>query len=149
MAVLVQELSPNAVSFVLHTQSPIRGAKSVQVELCVGLGDTLASGVDGTPWRFEIDRSTGAVDVLAYANHSTSMRCRYGAPTHGKVTNEAVDYSRQELSASEEARTRLAASLLSIATELELDLGCAQDVEGGVCGDDIVIVQTRPQPITR
>ena len=149
MAVLVQELSPNAVSFVLHTQSPIRGAKSVQAELCVGLGDTLASGVDGTPWRFEIDRSTGAVDVLAYANHSTSMRCRYGAPTHGKVTNEAVDYSRQELSTSEEARTRLAASLLSIATELELDLGCAQDVEGGVCGDDIVIVQTRPQPITR
>ena len=150
MAVLVQELSPNAVSFVLHTQSPFRGAKSVQAELCVGLGETLASGVDGTPWRIEIDRSTGAVDVLAYANLSTALRSRYGAPTHGKVTTESVDYTRQDLSTSESARARIGERLLKIATELEFSLGCAQDVEGGLLSNgDVVIVQSRPQPITR
>ena len=149
MAVLAQELSPNALSFVLHTQSPIRGAKSVQAEVCVGLGETLASGIDGTPWRFEIDRATGAVDVLAYANHASSLRCRYGAPTFGKVKMESVDYSRQELSTNADARARLGRRLLKAAIELETALGAAQDVEGGVLGDDeaVIIVQSRPQPI--
>ena len=147
MAVLAQEVSPNTLSFVLHTQSPIRGARCVQAEICVGLGETLASGVDGTPWRLEIDRASRDVDVMAYANHGTAFRCRYGAPTFGKVTVEAVDYTRQELSTDANARARLGERLLKVATELESTLGCAQDVEGGFRGDELVIVQSRPQPM--
>jgi hypothetical protein len=38
---------------------------------------------------------------------------------------------------------------LKAAIELETALGAAQDVEGGVLGDDeaVIIVQSRPQPI--
>ena len=147
MAVLAQELSPNTLSFVLHTRSPIRGARCVQAEVCVGLGETLANGVDGTPWRLEIDRTSGDVTATAYANHGTAFRCRYGAPTFGKVTVEAVDYTRQELSTDASARARLGERLLNLATELESTLGCAQDVEGGFRGDELIIVQSRPQPM--
>lgn len=147
MAVLAQELSPNTLSFVLHTRSPIRGARCVQAEVCVGLGETLANGVDGTPWRLEIDRTSGDVTATAYANHGTALRCRYGAPTFGKVTVEAVDYTRQELSTDASARARLGERLLNLATELETTLGCAQDVEGGFRGDELIIVQSRPQPM--
>jgi len=146
MAVFAQEMSPNAMSFVLHTRSPIRGAESVQAELCVGLGETLASGTDGTPWRFEIDRETGKVDVLAYANHSSSLRARDTPPDAGRVCAECVDYSRQELSTSAAARNAIGKKLLDVANALELSLGAAQDVEGGFRGGDVVVVQSRPQP---
>jgi len=145
MAVFAQELSPNALSFVLHSQSPVRGSGSVQAELCVGLGETLASGVDGTPWRLEIDRETGRVSTLAYANHSTALRCRYSAPTFGRVTTESIDYTRQELSVDDAKRDAIGKRLARIAVELETAFGSAQDIEGGLCGDEIVVVQSRPQ----
>ena len=146
MAVFAQEMSANALSFVLHTQSPIRGKTSVQAELCVGLGETLANGTDGTPWRFEIDRNTGKVDVLAYANHATSLRSRATPPNAGQVVVECVDYTRQDLSTSIDARNAIGKKLLEIANTLESELGSAQDVEGGFLGDDVVVVQSRPQP---
>jgi phosphoglucan,water dikinase len=145
MAVFAQELSPNALSFVLHSQSPVRGSESVQAELCVGLGETLASGVDGTPWRLEIDRDTGEVSTMAYANHSTATRCRYSAPTYGRVTTESIDYTRQELSVDDAKRDEIGKKLARVAVELETAFGSAQDIEGGLCGDEIVVVQARPQ----
>lgn len=145
MAVFAQELSPNALSFVLHSQSPVRGSRSVQAELCVGLGETLASGVDGTPWRLEIDRETGEVSTMAYANHSTALRCRYSAPTYGRVTTESIDYTRQELSVNGGKRDEIGKKLARVAVELENAFGSAQDIEGGLCGDEIVVVQSRPQ----
>lgn len=60
MAVLIQEqLSPDT-SFVLHTASPLGGDADVLVaELAVGLGETLASGTRGSPWRLAVDKASG------------------------------------------------------------------------------------------
>jgi len=60
MAVLVQQqLSPD-LSFVLHTVSPLDGDKdTMYAELAVGLGETLASGTRGSPWRLAVNKSTG------------------------------------------------------------------------------------------
>ncbi len=65
MAVLVQQqLSPD-LSFVLHTVSPLDGDKdTMYAELAVGLGETLASGTRGSPWRLAVNKSTGAVRVV-------------------------------------------------------------------------------------
>ena len=60
MAVLVQkQLSPD-LSFVLHTVSPLDGDKdTMYAELAVGLGETLASGTRGSPWRLAVNKSSG------------------------------------------------------------------------------------------
>lgn len=65
MAVLVQkQLSPD-LSFVLHTVSPLDGDKdTMYAELAVGLGETLASGTRGSPWRLAVNKSTGRGSII-------------------------------------------------------------------------------------
>ena len=61
MAVLVQQQVSPDLSFVLHTVSPLDADKNVMyAELAVGLGETLASGTRGSPWRLAVNKSTGA-----------------------------------------------------------------------------------------
>jgi len=60
MAVLVQQQISPDLSFVLHTVSPLDGDKdTMYAELAVGLGETLASGTRGSPWRLAVNKSTG------------------------------------------------------------------------------------------
>lgn len=60
MAVLVQEqLDPN-FSFVLHTSSPLDKDENIlYAEIAVGLGETLASGTRGSPWRLSVNKTSG------------------------------------------------------------------------------------------
>ena len=64
IAVVVQkQLSPD-LSFVLHTVSPLDGDKdTMYAELAVGLGETLASGTRGSPWRLAVSKSSGGLHV--------------------------------------------------------------------------------------
>ncbi|KAG2449840.1 hypothetical protein HYH02_005363 [Chlamydomonas schloesseri] len=74
MAVLVMEMVAPDLSFVLHTARPRDGNDKVLLaEVAPGQGETLASGVRGTPWRFEVEKASGKVDTLAYANFSTAL----------------------------------------------------------------------------
>jgi hypothetical protein len=74
MAVLVQELLFPTYSFVLHTASPLNGNPlAAEVEIAAGLGETLASGKRGSAWRLEINKSTGEVKTLAFANFSEAL----------------------------------------------------------------------------
>ena len=57
-----------------------------------------------------------------------------------------MDYSKQELSTSEEKRAEVGEKLAAAGVDLEEAFGGPQDVEGALVGNDIFIVQTRPQP---
>ncbi|KAL2520078.1 Phosphoglucan [Forsythia ovata] len=71
MAVLVQEMLSPELSFVLHTLSPTdKNDNLVEGEVAPGLGETLASGTRGTPWRLSIGKFDGSVRTLAFANFS-------------------------------------------------------------------------------
>ena len=66
--------SLSQVSFVLHTARPSdANANVVLVEAAPGQGETLAAATSGTPWRFEVDKTTGGVDTLAFANFSRAL----------------------------------------------------------------------------
>jgi hypothetical protein len=55
MAVLIQELVAPELSFVLHTAHPLsRDPNLLVAEIAVGHGETLASGMRGTPWRLQV-----------------------------------------------------------------------------------------------
>ena len=148
MAVLVQELLSPELSFVLHTVSPIDQDKNVvQAEIAVGLGETLASGTRGTPWRLAANKFDGTVTTLAFANFSEQLMVQDGAnEADGSVVKAVVDYSSQALSADPEFRTRIGQKLAAVGYFLENHFGVPQDIEGCVIGNNVFIVQTRPQP---
>ena len=143
MAVLVQEMVPVEHCFVLHTAAPGR-PEAVLAEVAVGLGETLASGTQGAGWRLEAD-SAGKVRTLSFANLSSALLPRGPG---GEVRPTVVDYSAQPLSGAPEARQHLGARLGAVGRALQGELGCAQDVEGGVVADGrLFVVQSRPQPM--
>ncbi|XP_020589968.1 phosphoglucan, water dikinase, chloroplastic-like [Phalaenopsis equestris] len=147
MAVLVQQmLSPN-LSFVLHTVNPLEhDPRHVMIEIASGLGETLASGTRGVPWRLSSDKFDGKVDTIAFANFSEELLVLDSGPADGEVARFVVDYSKKPLTIDPIYRRQLGQRLCAVGFFLEQKFGCPQDVEGCVVGNDIFIVQTRPQP---
>ncbi|KAL4433837.1 hypothetical protein ABPG75_000278 [Micractinium tetrahymenae] len=176
MAVVVQQqLSPD-LCFVLHTRHPVTGdANVLSAELAPGLGEILAAGTRGSPWRLEAHKASSSVTTAAFANFSRAflppgaaeeLRAGNGAvyappssmgeigggtavaaaPPAAALHLQVVDYSRQPMSASSEVREGVARRLLAVAAVLENEFGAAQDVEGCFVGNQLYVVQTRPQP---
>ncbi|KAL3845584.1 hypothetical protein ACJIZ3_002987 [Penstemon smallii] len=147
MAILVQEMLSPDLSFVLHTLSPTdKNHNLVEAEIAPGLGETLASGTRGTPWRLSSGKFDGIVTTLAFANFSKELVVRGGGPADGKVFELTVDYSKKPLTVDPVFRQQLGQRLGAVGFFLEQKFGCAQDVEGCLVGKDVFIVQTRPQP---
>lgn len=147
MAVLVQEMLQPDLSFVLHTISPVdHDPKLVEAEVAPGLGETLASGTRGTPWRLSCHKLDGKVTTLAFANFSEELMVLNSGPTDGEMSRRTVDYSKKPLSVDATFREQFGQRLAAIGQYLEQKFGSAQDVEGCLVGPDIFIVQSRPQP---
>ena len=161
MAVIVQEMAPAALSFVLHTRAPGGGSggggeeeekktkELLAAEVAVGAGEALASAERGSPWRLSVDRATGAVEVSSFANLSRALLP--SSSGNASLSWRCVDYSRQPLSLDPAARERLARKLLAAGLALEASFGGPQDVEGCLPAGleeegRIWIVQARPQP---
>ncbi len=146
MAVLVQEFVAPDLSFIMHTTNPLSGNRSeVLTELAVGLGETLASAaLPGTPYRMLCHRPVGGGELLACATFGAALR---PAPGDGEETvlSERLDYSKVPLSADRNVARRLGERLAAIAAFLEDKLGRPQDVEGVCVGEEIYVVQSRPQ----
>ncbi|WOL14412.1 hypothetical protein Cni_G23192 [Canna indica] len=147
MAILVQEMLFPDLSFVLHTVSPSNhDAMLVEAEIAPGLGETLASGTRGTPWRLSSGKVDGSVKTLAFANFSEELLVLNSGPADGEVIHLTVDYSKKPLTTDPIFRRQIGQRLCAIGFFLEQIFGGPQDVEGCLVGKDIFIVQTRPQP---
>ncbi len=143
MAVLIQELIDPDYSFVMHTVNPISGNKDeVYIEMAVGLGEVLASAaIRGTPYRLVVDKKSGAIRMLAFADFSVALRVESG----GGIRPVPVDYSQIGLTMDGEARRKLAGRLAAIGRFVEQAYGHPQDIEGAVKGETIVLLQSRAQ----
>ncbi|MBA0858049.1 hypothetical protein Goshw_020771 [Gossypium schwendimanii] len=147
MAVLVQEMLLPDLSFILHTLSPTEQDHNiVEAEIAPGLGETLASGTRGTPWRVLSGKFDRTVRTLAFANFSEEMAVSGADPADGEVHHLTVDYSKKPLTVDPKFRQQFSQHLGAIGLFLEQKFGCPQDVEGCLLGEDIYVVQTRPQP---
>lgn len=145
MSVLIQQLVVPEYSFIAHTSNPYDpSSNSMVVEAAPGLGELLASGTTGSPYRLQIDKASGVVKMTSFANFSTCMR----TDGKGAVVTPPVDYSSLELSTSKDQRAALGRTLLAALLPLERHYKVAQDVEGGVTADGTMyIFQSRPQPM--
>jgi phosphoenolpyruvate synthase/pyruvate phosphate dikinase len=112
------------------------------VELVVGLGETLASAAArGTPYRLLCDKESGRTTPLAFASFSHALEVQ----SDGRLVERRVDYSRFPFTTDAALRAKLGARLAIMASFLERAFGVPQDVEGVVRGEEIILVQSRPQ----
>jgi phosphoglucan,water dikinase len=143
MAVLIQEMLPADFSFVLHTTNPINQSKDeVYAELAVGLGETLVSGAErGNPYRLVCNTKTGETTVWAFANFSHAL---VAAPGNGPAW-KSVDYSQVGLSADFAQLKRVGKRIAEIGRFVADAFGAPLDIEGAIVGEDVYLVQARPQ----
>jgi phosphoglucan,water dikinase len=145
MAVVIQEQVSPELSFVLHTTHPATGdAGTLVAEVAPGLGETLASGARGSAWRLEIEKESGKVRTMAFANFSRALMPKSDGRSVAPVT---MDYSQQELSWDADRRTAVGQRLAAVGRLLGAEFGGAQDVEGCMVGSTCYVVQSRPQPL--
>jgi phosphoglucan,water dikinase len=143
MAVLIQEMITPDYSFIIHTVNPISGNHSeCYIELALGLGETLASGaMRGVPYRMVCDKKSGKVTMLAFASFSNAL----WPDTETGISMTTVDYSRVALTNDPQVRNKLGKRLAQISHFVETALDKPQDIEGVITGNEIYLVQTRPQ----
>lgn len=156
------------LSYVLHTKDPMEetGSKvdSVYAEIAPGMGETLASGTEGSAWRMSVGSKAEDVKMRAFANFSEAYMpvedaqgqlvpgsSIYGAKNDdsvvvGMIRKRTVAYSNHYLSKDEDKRKQLAVNLYKVGKFLEAELGGPQDVEGAIVGESMYVVQSRPQP---
>lgn len=161
-------LAPD-LSYVLHTKDPMADVEgktdTVYAEIAPGMGETLASGTEGSAWRLSVGEDPDSIIMRAFANFSVaympvSAQKGLAPPVNsiydsndddvqlvaGMVTKQTVAYSQHYLSKDEEQRNALAVKLFKIGKHLEAELGGPQDVEGAIVDGSIYVVQSRPQP---
>jgi phosphoglucan,water dikinase len=143
MAVLIQEMVTPQYSFVMHTANPINCDRDeVYVELAVGLGEVLASAaVPGSPYRLLCHKTSEETRMLAFASFSDAIQ----PDPSGGTTRRVVQYSDVGLSRDPAFARQLGKRFASIARFMEGALGRPQDIEGALVGEEIYLVQSRPQ----
>jgi phosphoglucan,water dikinase len=143
MAVLIQMMVDPELSFIIHSADvATRRRDSAQMELAVGLGETLASAAQpGTPYRMRCKYGSGVCTVSAYASYSMALQAE---PNRG-VRERRLDYSKIPLSRDITLAPALGARLAEIARSIEDAQGEPQDIEGAIKDGTVFIVQSRPQ----
>eukprot|EP00281_Chroomonas_sp_CCMP1168_P018805 CAMPEP_0206228300 /NCGR_PEP_ID=MMETSP0047_2-20121206/9098_1 /ASSEMBLY_ACC=CAM_ASM_000192 /TAXON_ID=195065 /ORGANISM="Chroomonas mesostigmatica_cf, Strain CCMP1168" /LENGTH=1066 /DNA_ID=CAMNT_0053651539 /DNA_START=96 /DNA_END=3292 /DNA_ORIENTATION=+ len=144
MGILVQHMIVPDLAFIGFSSNPItRDQDEVYIEMCVGMGETLASaGQPGTPYRFSYSKKTKKVNTLTLSSFSKALV----AEGDGfELASKPIDFGTVRLHTDAAFRSALV-SEIAVAIEAIADArGSAQDVEGAVDSEGgIHIVQARP-----
>lgn len=149
MGVLVQpmvSLEGAAYAFIAFSKHVLdNNADAVYLEVCVGLGETLASANEpGTPYRLVVQKKAPhAVSILSLASFSYGLQDAAGGPVARRV-----DYSKERLSCDQSFLEQLAREVASVATKVEESYGAPMDMEGVVLERgstrEVHLVQARP-----
>jgi pyruvate,water dikinase len=136
IAVVVQQLVNSEKAGVMFTSHPVTGEPLSIIEGSWGLGEAVVSG-SVSPDKYIFDQRTGKViDRLIAAKKIEIV----SDGDHGTKTLD-VPADRQEIPVlSDDQVTRLA----KFGTIAETHYGVPQDVEWGIVGDEIYILQSRP-----
>jgi len=173
LAVLVQPIVPARYAFVIHTQSPLPGAKKDEqlVELCVGLGESLVSnspgralsasvGPSGQPSTLHVFPSKpdgvfapdGGTLIFRSDSNGEDLEGFAGAGLYDSITAHAlmhrtVSYADEPLLFDAAFRESMLRKLYDLGRLVEASFaGAAQDIEGAVHTDgSLVVTQSRPQ----
>jgi len=119
--------------------------KAVYIEMCIGLGETLASANEpGTPYRLVVQKEPPhEVQIASLGSFSNGLEDLPSGLKH-----VCVDYSKERLSTDKEYLLQIARDVAKVAVGIEKGYGTAMDMEGVVLergsGREIHLVQARP-----
>jgi pyruvate,water dikinase len=141
MAVVVQRMVDPRSAGVMFTCSPITGDRSViAIEGSWGLGSVLVSG-EVTPDAFVVSKVTGDIVRRTVA---AKTRLHRVAPDGFGTTTGDVPLALREQPCLRDDEIQ---SLARLATVVERHYGTPQDIEWAVTGDEIVLLQSRPETV--
>ena len=103
MGVLVQKMITPKLAWIAFSNNPItRDDTQVYIEMCVGMGETLASANQpGTPYRFSFSKKDGKVATLALSSFSKALMPQGDSFDLGE---EQIDYTDIKLHTDEKYR---------------------------------------------
>jgi pyruvate, water dikinase len=141
MAVVVQRMVDARSAGVMFTCSPTTGDRSViAIEGTWGLGSALVSGAV-TPDSFVVSKVTGEIVQRIVAAKMRLDRCAAGGLG---TTSEDVAADQRERPCLDDDEIR---SLARLALRVEQHYGPPQDIEWAVTGDEIMLLQSRPETV--
>jgi pyruvate,water dikinase len=137
MAVVVQKMINSEKSGVIFTVDPVlHNHYHMIIEGVWGLGEGIVSGTI-TPDHYKLDRETYEI-VYEFIPEKQIMVCQSG--TNGVVT---VAVPAEKVSARVLTEEELH-QLVDLGNRVEQHFGCPQDIEWGVEGGTIYLLQSRP-----
>jgi pyruvate,water dikinase len=141
MAVVVQRMVDPRCAGVMFTRSPLTGDRSVvAIEATWGLGSALVGG-DVTPDRFAVNKVTGEVVTRAV---SRKLRQHLPDPAGTGICERDVPPSRVDACCLTDAEL---GDLVRVAKRIEAHYRAPQDIEWAIAGDDIYVLQSRPETV--
>jgi pyruvate,water dikinase len=141
MAVVVQQMVDPRCAGVMFTRSPLTGDRSVvAVEATWGLGSALVGG-DVTPDRFMVNKVTGEVVTRAV---SRKLHQHRPDPAGAGVRTEEVPPELVDACCLTDAEL---GALVAVAKRVEAHYRAPQDIEWAIAGDDIHVLQSRPETV--
>jgi len=174
LAVLAQPLQPASYAFVIHTRSPMAGAKpdDALIELVVGLGESLVSNSPGRALSASVGPSdsvepevhtfpskpdgvfapAGGTHIFRSDSNGEDLEGFAGAGLYDSITvvdclHRPVPYADERLIFDVSFRKQLLRKLFDLGRLVEANFnGQPQDIEGAVLeGGELVVLQSRPQ----
>eukprot|EP00933_Yihiella_yeosuensis_P044191 TRINITY_DN39286_c0_g1_i1.p1 TRINITY_DN39286_c0_g1~~TRINITY_DN39286_c0_g1_i1.p1 ORF type:complete len:475 (+),score=122.41 TRINITY_DN39286_c0_g1_i1:195-1427(+) len=172
LAVLVQPVVHAAYAFVIHTKSPLPGAKDGEqlIELCVGLGESLVSNSPGRALSASVGKDSapvvhvypskpdgvftpeGGTLIFRSDSNGEDLEGFAGAGLYDSITvtecdHRPVSYANEPLLFDKSVREKLLKRLYDLGKLVEANFGGKpQDIEGAVTIDgSLVVTQSRPQ----
>jgi pyruvate,water dikinase len=138
MAVVVQEMVFAEKSGVMFTVDPVQNRRDhIVVEAVFGLGEGVVSGLI-TPDQYVLDRASGSLVREFIALQPTAVVCD---AIHGGTRH--IQLSTEEGSARV-LNDRQVSGLRDMGLKVEAFFGSPQDVEWCICGDELLLLQSRP-----
>merc|ERR1711920_923283 len=144
---MVSRVGSNVYAFIAFSKDAVaNNDEVVYIEVCIGLGETLASANEpGTPYRLIVQKNApNDVSVRALANFSFGLEDRAGGPQRVRI-----DYSKQRLTTYRAFLVKLGQDIAAVAVGIEKGYGLPMDMEGVVLEQEggrreINLVQARP-----
>jgi pyruvate,water dikinase len=140
MSVGVQQMVLPRTSGVAFTLNPLNGDRSqVAIDASWGLGEAVVSG-SVTPDNFLVDKVIGEITRRTISPKAIE----HVLGPDDQVIEREVEPERRDAPSLSDDEIRAVAKL---ARRAEKHYGCPQDVEWAIAGDDIVLLQSRPETV--
>jgi pyruvate,water dikinase len=137
-AAIVQVMVDSRVSGTAFSAHPVTGdKKSVFIESCIGLGETLVLGKE-TPSSFSVSKETGMITDKEMCYQKTAIRRSQNGMGNESYVLSDVDVAMNRLTDAE------AVEIAALVVSIEEDCGFPVDVEWAYGGDTLYLLQSRP-----